>query len=67
MTGPADPPPQELSKRVVVDPDDVTMPGERDPPLIRHVTAAVTFSSILVGGFLLFVALLWLISALVGH
>lgn len=67
MTGPADPPPQELSKRVVVDPADVTMPGERDAPLNKHVMAAITFSSLLVGGFLAFVALLMLIGALVGH
>ncbi|HYD46591.1 MAG TPA: hypothetical protein VEA79_15095 [Phenylobacterium sp.] len=67
MTGPADPPPQELSKRVVVDPADVTMPGERDAPFNKHVIAAITFSSILVGGFLAFVALLMLINALVGH
>ena len=67
MNGPADPSPQELSKRVVVDPEDITMPGERDAPLIKHVTAAVTFSSLLIGGFLVFVAFLWLINALVGH
>ncbi|MCC7267426.1 MAG: hypothetical protein IT546_08825 [Caulobacteraceae bacterium] len=67
MTGPADPPPQEVSKRVVVDPADVTMPGERDAPLNRHVMAAITFSSLLVGGFLVLVALLLLINAVVGH
>jgi hypothetical protein len=67
MTSPADPPPPELSKRVVVDPADVTMPGERDPPLNQHVIAAVTFSSILIAGFLGFVGLLWLINALAGH
>lgn len=66
MTAPADPP-TELTKRVVVDPADVTMPGDRDAPLNKHVLAAVTFSSILVAGFLAFVALLFLINALVGH
>lgn len=67
MTAPADPPTPELAKRVVVDPEDVTMPGERDAPLNRHVAAAMIFSAILVAGFLAFVALLFLINALVGH
>lgn len=67
MTGPADPPPQDLKKRVVVDPQDVTMPGDRDAPLRKHVVAAITFSSVLVGGFLLFVTLLLLVNKLVGH
>lgn len=67
MTAPVDPPTPEQSKRVVVDPEDVTMPGERDAPLNKHVMAAMTFSTILVVGFLAFVALLVLISVLLGH
>ena len=67
MTAPADPPTSELAKRVVVDPEDVTMPGERDAPLNKHVMAAMTFSAILVAGFLAFVALLLVINAFVGH
>jgi hypothetical protein len=67
MTDPADPSPQPLTKRVVVDPADVVMPDDRDAPLRKHLVAAVTFSSVLVGGFLLFVALLVLVNRLVGH
>lgn len=66
MTGDPDPP-LDLEKRIVVDPGDVTMPGERDAPLRKHVIAAMTFSAMLVGGFMAFVALLFLINAVVGH
>lgn len=43
------------------------MPGDRDAPLRKHVIAAITFSSLLVGGFLLFVTLLFVLNAAFGH
>lgn len=70
MTGAPDPQAsaaQDVEKRIVVGPEDVTMPGERDATLRQHVIAAITFSALLVAAFLGFVAVLFAINALVGH